>query len=47
MSAPLLGSSALARGTLVLGIACLYAGAVLVNNNLLFPWLDRTPLESG
>ena len=40
MSAPLLGPSALARATLVLGIACLYAGAVLVNNNLLFPWLE-------
>ena len=40
MNAPFLGSSALARGTLVLGIACLYAGAVLVNNNLLFPWLE-------
>ena len=40
MSAPLLGSSALARSTLVLGIACMYAGAVLINNNLLFPWLE-------
>ena len=40
MSAPLLGSSVLARGSLVLGIACMYAGAVLINNNLLFPWLE-------
>jgi len=40
MSAPLLGSSALARSSLVLGIACMYAGAVLINNNLLFPWLE-------
>ena len=40
MSAPLLGSSTLARSSLVLGIACMYAGAVLINNNLLFPWLE-------
>ena len=46
MTAPLLGSSALARTTLVLGIACVYAGAVLVNNNLLFPWLERENFRS-
>lgn len=40
MKTLLLGSSLLARGTLVLGIACMYAGAVLINNNLLFPWLE-------
>lgn len=37
---PLLGTSMVARGTLVTAIACLYAGAVLLNNNLLFPWLE-------
>ena len=46
MSAPLLGSSALARGSLVLGIACIYAGAVLINNNLLFPWLELENFRS-
>ena len=46
MSAPLLGSSVLARGSLVLGIACMYAGAVLINNNLLFPWLELENFRS-
>jgi hypothetical protein len=40
MSHPILGASLVARGTLVVTIACLYAGAVLFNNNLLFPWLE-------
>jgi hypothetical protein len=40
MSQPILGNSLIARGTLVVTIACLYAGAVQLNNNLLFPWLE-------
>jgi hypothetical protein len=40
MTSPLFGTSAVSRGTLVVTIACLYAGAVVVNNNLLFPWLE-------
>jgi len=40
MTHPILGTSVVARGTLVVTIACLYAGAVMVNNNLLFPWLE-------
>lgn len=40
MNHPILGTSWVARGTLVVAIACLYAGAVLFNNNLLFPWLE-------
>ena len=40
MTHPVLGTSAVARGTLVVAIACVYAGAVVFNNNLLFPWLE-------
>jgi len=40
MSNSILGTSPVARGTLVIMIACLYSGAVLLNNNLLFPWLE-------
>ena len=40
MSNPVLGQGAVARAVLVSAIACVYAGAVLINNNLLFPWLQ-------
>ena len=40
MTHPILGTSLVARATLVVTIACLYAGAVVFNNNLLFPWLE-------
>jgi len=40
MITPLLGPSTVARTTLVVMVACIYAGAVLFNNNLLFPWLE-------
>jgi hypothetical protein len=40
MSAPILGESIVAKVTLTVTIACLYSGAVLFNNNLLFPWLE-------
>lgn len=40
MSHPILGPTWFARTVLVVSIACLYAGAVQVNNNLLFHWLE-------
>jgi hypothetical protein len=40
MTNAILGSSWAARLTLVCAIACLYAGAVNINNSLLFPWLE-------
>lgn len=46
MSHPILGSHVAARAVLVVTIACLYAGAVLLNNNLLFPWLEFDHLRN-
>lgn len=43
---PILGANAVARSVLVVTIACLYAGAVLLNNNLLFPWLEFDNLRN-
>ena len=40
MSTAILGNSWAARFTLIAAIACLYAGAVNINNSLLFPWLE-------
>jgi len=40
MTSAILGPSWAARITLVATIACLYAGAVNINNSLLFPWLE-------
>ena len=40
MTSAILGRSWAARITLVAAIACLYAGAVNINNSLLFPWLE-------
>lgn len=40
MKAAILGPSLAARLTLISAIACLYAGAVNINNSLLFPWLE-------
>ena len=40
MNHPVLGDGPVARGVLVITIACLYAGAVSINNNLIFSWLE-------
>ena len=46
MSHPILGANWTARAVLVIAIACLYAGASLLNNNLLFPWLEFDNLRN-
>lgn len=40
MTSAVLGPSWPARLTVIIAIACLYAGAVDINNSLLFPWLE-------
>lgn len=40
MTHAILGASWAARLTVIAAIACLYAGAVNINNSLLFPWLE-------
>jgi hypothetical protein len=40
MTPALLGNTWPARVTVIAAIACLYAGAVNINNSLLFPWLE-------
>lgn len=45
MTTGILGSSWPARLTLIAAIACLYAGAVAINNSLLFPWLEYSNFQ--